>query len=417
MLRCKKKNRFDNVIGQISIVRIVILFAFGGVGAWFSFAITVAGVNRTKNPEAVLMLVSTESNALAARADQLYLANPAKPSPQVGKLAHEALKQQALNAKAVRLLGYLSDLRGDKQQALLMVEMAAKLSRREAGAQLWLLEHHAKANDTAKTLSHYDVLLTTKPEIQALLYSRLAGAIDDGPVRSALLPYMRQDRGWATGFLNHAIGNNKDLSGLVSLIIDAKGFPKNDSAQVLAVNLIGRLTSEKRYDDSQRIYRLMPGAKVARLTNPAFDDSDREAQYGAMGWQISDDPNASGGFAGKVGQGKPALSVFANSATTQVVASRLLYLQPGTTYRFSAKLSQLERGDGGYIRFQLRCPTSEMASPIWVFDIDPKRPTSPLDIALDCPVQYLDIVASGGKGQLGMEATISSVAILQQTGG
>ena len=146
------------------------------------------------------------------------------------------------------------------------------------------------------------------------------------------------------------------------------------------------------------------------MTNPAFDEVDRDAQFGAMGWQIPDDPNAGGGFAGQKGQGAPTLSIFANSATTQIVATRLLYLQPGY-YRFTARFTQLQRGDGGYIRFQLRCPTSEVASPVWTFDADLTAKTVPINVPADCPVQFLDIVASGGKGQLGMEAAISSLAI------
>jgi hypothetical protein len=420
MARRKKENRLGNAFGQIGIVRTIVSLVLAIAGGWFSFTLAASGVTRTKNPQASLTMLAGESNALANRADQIYFTNPGNPSPSVVKLARRALLQQALNPKAIRLLGYVSDLRGNKTQALLKIELAAKLSRREAGAQIWLIEHYAQASDTVKTLKHYNILLTVKPDAQALLYPRLVNAIDDGPIRAALLPYMRENRAWMSGFLSHAIGDKKDISSLVNLIAEAKGFPKSDpgdeTSRQQERSLIGRLVGEKRFDEAQRIYRLIPGAQAARLSNPVFDDRDRDAQYGAMGWQIPDDPNAGGGFAGKKGRGRPALSIFANSSTTQIVASRLLYLQPGN-YRFSAQLSQLESGDGGYIRFQLRCPTSELASPAWTFAVDPKHATSSLKVPLGCPVQFLDIVASGGEGQLGMEATISSVAIMRQTSG
>ena len=420
MVRRKKENRLGNALRQIGIARAIVSLVLAIAGGWFSFMLAASGITRTKNPQASLTMLAGESNALANRADQIYVTNPDNPSPSIVKLARQALLQQALNPKAVRLLGYVADLSGDKKQALLKNELAAKLSRREAGAQIWLIEHHAQANDTVKTLKHYDILLTVKPAARALLYPLLVNAIDDWPIRAALLPYMRDNRAWMSGFLSHAIGSKKDLSSLVSLIVEAKGFsksdPRDETSRQQERSLIGRLVDEKRFDDAQRIYRLIPSAQAARLINPVFDDRDRDARYGAMGWQIPDGPNAGGGFAGKKGQGKPALSIFANSATTQIVASRLLYLQPGS-YRFSAQLTQLERGDGGYVRFQLRCPTSELASPAWTFTIDLKHATSSLQVPSDCPVQFLDIVASGGEGQLGMEATISSVAIMQQTGG
>ena len=64
--------------------------------------------------------------------------------------------------------------------------------------------------------------------------------------------------------------------------------------------------------------------------------------------------------------------------------------------------------------FQLRCPTNTPAAPIWSFDIGTKQLAAPISVSANCPVQFLDIVASGGKGQLGMEATIAGVAITQE---
>ena len=261
MTRRKKENHAIAVFRQIGPIRIIAAFLLASVGGGLSFALAVSGVTRNKNPQAALGFVPIESTALAARADQLFVVNPAKPSPLSGKLARNALMQQAMNAKAIRLLGYIADIQGDKLQAFAMVNLAAKLSRREAGAQLWLIEYNAQAGDTAKTLSHYDILLTTKPETQALLNPRLSDAIEDEAIRTALLPYMRQNRPWVSGFLSHATSTNKDLTGLVDLISEAKGYPKNDAARPLALSLIGRLVGEKRFADAQRIYSLIPVQK------------------------------------------------------------------------------------------------------------------------------------------------------------
>jgi hypothetical protein len=81
------------------------------------------------------------------------------------------------------------------------VTAAARVSRREPRTQLWLIEHYAQQNDTARTLNHYDILLMTKPVIQRLLFPRLSNAIADAPIRAALIPYLRQDKAWMSGFL------------------------------------------------------------------------------------------------------------------------------------------------------------------------------------------------------------------------
>jgi hypothetical protein len=415
MARRKSEKLIVASIKRIGAKRIVVSLIVTVLGGWATIALTVSGLARNKSPQVALMVIPGESNALANRADELLLANPTKPPAAANRLARAALNQQAINAKAVRQLGYLADTMGDKQRALAFVQLAGRLSRREPGAQLWLIEYYAQANDTVKTLNHYDILLTTKPDTQAVLYPRLSNAIEDAPIRAALLRYIQQGKPWTAAFIWHAINSDKDLTNVVNLMIEAKGLTQDDkTVRAQEVSLLGRLISEKRFTDAQRIHALIPGAKSARLANPGFDDSDRSARFGAMGWQIADDPNAGGGFLGKDGQASPALSIFANSATTKTVASRLLYLSPGS-YDFRAKLLQLQRGEGGYVRFQLRCPTSDDGMPIWIFDIDPKRTAARIDVPSNCPVQFLDIVGSGGEGQLGMEATINSVAITKQT--
>ncbi len=416
MARKHKHNRFAGAIAQIGPLRILAALTIAIVGGWFALTLAVSGVARYKSPQAVLAILPSDSVALAARADQLLFADPARPSPAAAKLARAAIRQQAVNAKAIRILGYAADARGERLRALALVNMAARLSRREPGTQLWLIEHHAQTNDTVKTLNHYDILLTTKPDTQALLFPRLSNAIEDAPIRAALRPYLRRNRPWTGNFLWHAINTDKDLTNIVSLITEARGFPKNKPGDVTSREqekaLINRLVGENRFADAQRIYRMVPGANLTRLRDPAFDESDRDARFAAMNWRVSDDPNAGGSFIAKQGTRKPALSVFANAATTQTVASRLLYLRPAR-YLISIRLTQFDPGDAGYLQLQLRCPTANGSGPVWTASFDAKRGLAQFTVPTDCPVQFLDIVASGGKGQTGLEAMIDSIALTQ----
>jgi len=84
-------------------------------------------------------------------------------------------------------------------------------------------------------------------------------------------------------------------------------------------------------------------------------------------------------------------------------------LKPGK-YLFSARLSNLDRGDGGFLRWQLRCPAIGGA-PAWTFDSINVSLRAELMVPANCPVQLLDLIASGGKGQTGLEATIASVSL------
>jgi tetratricopeptide (TPR) repeat protein len=410
MARSKKPSPTEGAARKIGIWRMVILAAFGLVGALGAFALAVSGVTRVKNPAAALALMPNEGTALATRADQLFFANPQKPPREARAMAAAALRQQAINPKALRLLGYYSDLQGDNAKASQYVLMAQKLSRREAGAQLWLIEAEAREGDAPQALVHYDIALRTKPDIQAILFPRLLSAIEDPAIRAELKPYIRAKDGWGGNFLFFANANSKNLPVLVDLIAETGGLADQEDAKNQALGLLQRLVNEQYFADARRLYLRMPGAKPARMTSAAFDRSDRDSSFGPMGWQMIDDPDAGGGFTGKNDDGPAMLSVFANSATTRPVASRLLYLKPGN-YNFASQLASIDRGDGGFLRWQLRCLSDKGGPTIWTLDSINMTTKARLAIPDSCTVQLLSLIVSGGRGQTGLEATVSRVSI------
>jgi hypothetical protein len=51
---------------------------------------------------------------------------------------------------------------------------------------------------------------------------------------------------------------------------------------------------------------------------------------------------------------------------------------------------------------------------LWSIDSITSTLKARFTIPANCPVQYLSLIASGGNGQTGMEATIGSVSITQE---
>lgn len=410
MARSKNSNALLGALRSIGILRILILSVLGVVGAWFAAALAISGVTRIKAPQAAIMAMPNESTALASRADQIFFANPANPPREVELLARRALANQAVNPKALRVLGYVADTKGDTATAEKYIRMAAKLSRREPGAQLWLIEASARKGDVIQTLAHYDIVLRTKPETETILFPRLLDAIEDREIRIALKPYFRSKNGWAYAFLPYAVTNSNNLPIVIDLLFETHGLANRQAAYAQELGLLTRLIAEGYYQDARRLYLQMPGAKPVRLTNAAFDASDRDVHFGPMGWQLLEDPDAGGGFTGNAGDKQPMLAVYANAATTRPVATKLLYLKSGK-YLFSARLANLDRGDGGFLRWQLRCP-SIGGAPAWTIDSINASLRAELLVPANCPVQFLDLIASGGKGQTGLEATIASVSLV-----
>jgi tetratricopeptide (TPR) repeat protein len=410
MAKPKMRAQLIKSISEVGLLRIGVLSLLGIAGAWFAFALAISGVTRSKSPSVALTFMPGESAALAARADQIFFASPDKPPKAARQLALSALRQQALNAKALRLLGYYADADGDRAKADALVRQAASLSRREAGAQLWLIEANAREGDTEKTLVHYDIVLRTKPDTQTLLFPRLLAAIEDQDIRTALKPYIRADRGWATGFFFYASGASKNLPALVDLVLESGGLPDKENAHSHEVDLLSRLVVGQYFADARRLYLQMDAAKASRLTSAAFDPSDRNGRFGPMGWQMLEDPDAGGGFSGAADEQRIAMAVFANSATTRRVATKLLYL-PSGNYSFSTTLASIDRGDGGFLSWQLRCPAGETGRLLWTINSINATTRGAFAVPADCPVQALDLIVSGGKGQTGLEATVSGVSI------
>lgn len=406
----RQRNSFAilDKVKAIGAIRIATFSILGVAGAWFAFTLAVSGVARIKAPAAALAVIPGESVALASRADQLFFTNPQNPPPEVRRLALKALENQPINPKALRLLGYIEDAGGNSEKAEAYIRMAAKLSRREAGAQLWLIEASARKGDIQQTLVHYDIALRTKPDTQTVLFPRLVNAIEDLEIRAALKPYIRSENGWGRSFLSFAINNSKDLPVLTRLILETGSLSDPEEARVQEVALIGRLVAEGYFAEARQIFLQMPGAQALRASSPAFDASDRDARFGVIGWQLINDPDAGGSF---VGEGKRvALSVFANSSTTRPVATKLLYLKPGN-YILDVKVSNIDRGSGGFLRWELRCPDASGGKTLWSVDSVTASVKARFNIPSGCSVQNLNLIVSGGNGQTGLEATIGSVAI------
>lgn len=406
----KKYPRWISHFKAVGVARLLVCTIVGVIGAWLALALAISGVTRTKAPTAALSFVSNESVALASRADQILFANPKAPPPEVTMLAREALFHQAINAEALRVLGYVADINGDGIMAEKYIRMAAKLSRRETGAQLWLIEATARTGNIPQTLIHYDITLRTKPDTQAILYPRLLSAIEDKNIRTNLKPYILAENGWGASFLFFANTNSQNPTTLVDLILETGGLKDLETAKSQELGLLGRLVNEGYFDQARRLFNQIPGTHASRLTSPAFHVSDIDGGLGAMGWTVSADPDVGGTFTHAGNDRKVVLSLFANSATTGTVASKLLYLKPGR-YDFEARLSTLDLGPDGFLKWQVRCLSAPNLGTLWAVRDRKQATRSNFWVPVSCPVQYLDLIASGGSGQSGLEATVASVSL------
>lgn len=247
--------------------------------------------------------------------------------------ARDRLMAEPLSARALRQLGTARALAGDDAAAERLHGLAERLSRRDLGTQLWMIERSAAAGDVARTLRHYDLALTSEPASGDLLYPVLARAIADPAVSRSLTHYVRRDRPWVPPFLASGL-NDAPSTALAALVAAAPP----DTVKGIMGPLLTRLARERDFATARTLLRATTIGRAA-LNEMTVSERTTAPQLGPFGWQLirSDAVDASlegEGFVARIGFGASGLA-----------AQRIFILPPGR-YRFRYALtSQGMAGD------------------------------------------------------------------------
>jgi hypothetical protein len=133
------------------------------------------------------------NSALANRAFSAFDLISQKQSidlPAVRAAAEAGLRNGPLNARALRLLGQVSDAAKNDTDAARFMQAAAKLSLHDNLADSWLMLKSFAAKDYQATVYYADILLRTSPELSQYVVPILARIAEDkgsgGLIKTAL---------------------------------------------------------------------------------------------------------------------------------------------------------------------------------------------------------------------------------------
>jgi hypothetical protein len=133
------------------------------------------------------------NSALANRAFSAFDLISQKQSidlPAVRAAAEAGLRNEPLNARALRLLGQVSDAAKNDTDAANFMQAAAKLSLHDNLADSWLMLKSFAAKDYQATVYYADILLRTTPELSQYVVPILARIAEDkgsaGLIKTAL---------------------------------------------------------------------------------------------------------------------------------------------------------------------------------------------------------------------------------------
>ena len=399
-----------------NIIRLLLIIPFVAVVAYTSATSALVSVARTKNYQTALALDGEDPTALAVKADNLFLrAKNSASLTQVRQLAHASLHSQALNARALRLLAYSEQELAAAPKSRAYIDMATRLSRRELGAQIWLIEQYVAADDAVGALRHYDTALRTNTAIQLPLFTQLTAGIELPIIQRALASYVRADPPWLRSFLTHAIATSANPASIVAVAKAAGGMPEHEAFRDLEKQLLLQLFAKGQFTVAQKYYLGLPGAKPRVLTSLGFEADNMSSRSGALGWQLVQGASTGANWSGS--EGHQELTAFANSGERGVVARKWLFLAPGN-YRIDLTFGSANMPDTSAIEWTVNCLSE--ASPVTIWRSGPMRPTSGTNtngianVTQPCPFQSIEVAMAGGESQNGAELSVQSARITQQ---
>jgi hypothetical protein len=396
-------------------VKLVAWFSVVGYVAWLSFIHAVANITWQQNPDMALRFVPDHPLALSRKADELFAEKQdAATLARVEAMAKQSLRGGALNPVAIRLLGYVADIRGNREKARELMLLSHRVSRRDFGTQLWLIEDAVARGDKNQALFHYDIAMRTAPSSYPILFPTLIGALADPDVRKGLVPYVRRAPEWLSGFLIEAMNTGNNPANLADVLVKSGRLPETEQYRNLSDALLRQLAENEKLPAFRQYFASLPNSNVESLQMVALGKATVNLRYPAAGWQVVDSAAIGGGFSAPDKNGQQKLTAFAGSGERGEMMRKILFLNPGP-YRFQANYSAVESSPDAEIRWDLLCLKAAGPSALW-FTVDRVKSgrfsnAQKLDIPADCPHQMLTLQLAGGSSQAGMEFTLNSLSL------
>lgn len=362
--------------------------------SWGAASQAAGFVFQSKNPELALSLDADNPVALVRDA-QMKIATGGAASEgrdAVLSAAQASIRELPLNAAAFRLYGLVQSANSDLAAVGRQVALADRLSRRDLGAQLFLIEDAVRRNDVASALRHYDTALRIKESSRAVLFPILTEAMREPLIRQRFLTYMASPPPWMEAFLRFAIANSSQPTSIAALAQEAGGFPEGAAFATRNKEMLSVLVGAGDHREAIAFYRSIKNADAAVLQSAEFTDRTTDVAFTPISWQPFELEGIDALFlAGK--DDTLELEARMESGYTGPVLRKLLALPRGQ-YRFSAR----HRSDGHQpfdtLRWQAVC-TGNAAGTLALdegADFAPEFGVGGvLRVGQDCPQQMLTL--------------------------
>ncbi|TCP29369.1 hypothetical protein [Sphingomonas sp. BK235] len=323
--------------------------------------------------------------------------------------SRQALRADPLNASALRLLAYVTELLPDGQpSARRLMMLSERASRRDVLAQVWLIEDAVRRGDVEGALHHYDRALTVRPGMAGTLIPILVSATSTPEIRAALVPYLRADRAWTHPFLSVAVGKGQDLAAVADLFRRYGGARAVPTHSEYETRLLARLVNEGDLATARSFAGTMGMSAAARALG--FSAASTAPRFRPLTWTLYDGVDGAAELA--AGDG---LAVTVAPEKRIVAASRMI--APAQAHLILRQRFTLpDPSAAPLITWQAYCRRIDGPQRFWTRDLPAVTANEivqmPLDVPEGCVGIQLDLLMTGTIGTSDAKALIDRVDLV-----
>jgi tetratricopeptide (TPR) repeat protein len=400
-----------------------ILTAGAGLGRGFAVAaifgfLAAASVRsayshvlRIGAPDLVVRNGQADGIAFALAADRQLIQNGnAVDLRRIAYLARQGLLLEPLNPAALRILGLVADTRNRPKLATDLLTLSAKISRRDLGAQLWLIDRAAQSGDMQAALAHYDAALRASPESSAVLFPILTSAIEDPEVRTGMAPLMRTQPPWQFTFLSHALSTSPDPASIARLLIATGSLPAKTEFRDIESRMISTLSAQGNFNLARQYMASLKGHQMAAIEDVGLTEATTDARFRPLTWE----PTSGAALGAAFERESRVARVFSNPGERGTVLRRVLFLPQGG-YAVRVDEEPVASDATSEHWWQVSCSFGKDVNVTWRSDVLTSSRTmnvkAEFRVPQNCQSQIIELNLAGGLGQNGLEFLVKNIAV------
>jgi hypothetical protein len=290
----------------------------------------------------------------AAKANFLVMTSTSAAAvKQVEQVAREAVAGAPLAPLAVRNLGFAIQAAGRKDEAVALVDIAGKISRRDFLAHAWLLEERKREGRMADAVFQADLMMRQRTSNYAHVMPIMVGLLANRDTVAPLARALDKDPVWRSSFLDAMGWDAQNLENKLALLgaIRQLGSPAtNREIAPLFRRAWDKADPRMLRGHWDRLVTLPAGARSGLLIDGGFEYPDIPPPFT---WTLYPNQEVYAEIARRPDSGHALFASFEGTRDVEFAGQQLL-LAPGR-YQLTGTVMGQDRVLPGQFRWSLRC--------------------------------------------------------------